>query len=125
LSLLEVLIALAIAALSLGALAQGSMTGLQSARVAAHYEEAVSRARSHLAGLDPAVSPGEHSGEDGGGFAWRVLVVPETTPAGPGNGAGRPMLYTVRATVSWRMDGGERSVSLATERLGEAAPQSP
>ncbi len=128
-TLLEVLVAFIIAALALGALTQGVAGGLQSARVAAHYQEALSRARSRLATLDASLQPGEQRGDDGGGFAWRVLVQPTATAGAPRPSdplrAGRAVLYAVRVEVAWRMDGGRSEVALMTQRLGTAPPDLP
>lgn len=124
-TLLEVMIAFIIAALALGALLQGAAGGLRSASVAAHTQEALSRARSRLAAAP--LTPGEQRGDDGGGFAWRVLVLPAATAgrAGDDARAHRPVLYAVTSTVTWRLDGGERTVSLTTQRLGEAPAEGP
>ena len=129
-TLLEVMIAFVIAALALAALTQGASGGLQSARVAAHYQEALARARSHMAALETSVQAGEQRGDDGGGFAWRVLVQPRSTAAAARPGvdpprAGRAVLYRVTVAVSWRMDGDAREVALSTQRLGLAPPEPP
>lgn len=134
-TLLEVLIAFVIAALALVALTQGVAGGLQSSQVAAHTQQAVSRARSHLAALMIPV-PGDTSGDDGGGYRWRQVVTADAVaaPARPGLGtssgspplrARRPILYGVTVTISWQLDGGERSVALATQRLAEAPADGP
>jgi general secretion pathway protein I len=129
-TLLEVLVAFIIAALALGALTQGAAGGLQSARVSGHYQEALSRARSRLATLDTAPAPGEQRGDDGGGYEWRINVTPIATAGRPREGvdpprSGRATLLAVTIRISWRMDGGEREVVLATERLGLAPPEPP
>ena len=129
-TLLEVLVAFIIAAFALGALTQGAAGGLQSARVSGHYQEALSRARSRLATLGAAPAPGGQRGDDGGGYAWQVDVTPVATAGRPREGVdpprpGRAMLLAVKVRISWRMDGGEREVVLATERLGLAAPEPP
>ena len=58
-TLLEVLIAFVIAALALGVLFQGTAGSLGSVRVSGQYQEALSRARSHLeaAGLASRLTP--------------------------------------------------------------------
>ena len=119
-TLLEVLVAFIIAALALGALFEGSISGLKSARIAAHYQEAVSRARSHLAGLlAQNFAAGTQTGDDGGGFTWQTQESPLATVAVPaGQGNGRPVLYALRVTVSWDLDGATRAVTLHSERLG-------
>lgn len=128
-TLLEVLIAFVIAALALGALSQGAAGGLQSARVSGHYQEALSRARSRLATLGTPV-PGEQSGDDGGGYSWRVRVAPLATAGRAREGIdpmrpGRAVLLGVTVRISWRMDGGEREVALATQRVTVAPPDPP
>lgn len=128
-TLLEVLVAFVIAALALGALSQGAAGGLRSARVSGHYQEALSRARSRLAGLGTP-APGEQGGDDGGGFSWQVRVASLATAARAREGIdpmrpGRAVLLGVTVRISWRMDGGEREVALATERVGMAPPDPP
>ncbi len=128
-TLLEVLVAFVIAALALGALSQGAAGGLQSARVSGHYQEALSRARSRLATLGTPV-PGEQSGDDGGGYSWQVRVTPIATAGRAREGIdpmrpGRAVLLGVVVRISWRLDGGEREVALATERVMAAPPEAP
>lgn len=128
-TLLEVLVAFVIAALALGALTQGAAGGLQSARVSGHYQEALSRARSRLATLETPV-PGEQGGDDGGGYSWQVRVTPIATAGRAREGIdpmrpGRAVLLGVVVRISWRMDGGEREVALATERVTTAPPEPP
>ena len=126
-TLLEVLVAFAIAALALAALTQGAAGGLQSARVAGHVQEALSRARSHLAAAALAPVAGEQQGDDGGGFAWQATTAPVQTAAPGREGVdppriGRAVLYAVRVRVSWSLDGGLREVVLTTQALGVAPP---
>lgn len=144
-TLLEVLVAFIIAALALGVLFQGALGGLRSVRVAGHYQEALSRARSHLATLDrggPLVA-GEQTGDDGSGFHWRMRIAPLATaavaaaaapalpgavasdPDAAGPSAPRAALYAVRVAVSWTSDGGAREVVLDSERVGPAPPRAP
>lgn len=127
-TLIEVLVALVIAALALGVLFEGSIEGLRSARVAAQYQEALSRARSHLAALvgQTGFRAGTQNGKDGGGFRWRTQVRPIGIAAIAGPAAPtRPELFALRVTISWHGPGGERSVILHSERLGAAAPRPP
>ena len=115
-TLLEVLIAFAIAALALTALAETAGAGLGSTVVAGQTEEALSRARSHLVAAALHPLPGETTGDDGGGFAWRVAVRPvavaEKSPAA---------LYEITAEISWPGRGANRTVRLSTLRLGRIA----
>ena len=44
-------------------------------------------------------------------------------PVGQGNGT--PVLYALRATISWNMDGAARAVTLHSERLGSLPAHAP
>ncbi|GGF23638.1 hypothetical protein GCM10011611_32140 [Aliidongia dinghuensis] len=128
-TLLEVLIAFAIAALALTLLFKAASSGLLSVRTAGRYEEAVARARSHLAaiGRDSALLAGSSDGDDGSGFHWHLDVTPLATakPAtnGPLSIAGPPPaeLYAVAVAISWHEAGKDRQVVLRTERVGQGS----
>lgn len=126
-TLLEVLVAFAIAAAALTALTQGALGGLHSVRVSGHVQEATSRARSRLATLGRGVPllPGEQEGDDGGGFRWRQRVAPAGDPLPAAPGAARPVLLDVSVAVSWRLDGPAREVVLRTQRLALLPPEPP
>jgi prepilin-type N-terminal cleavage/methylation domain-containing protein len=125
-TLLEVLVALAIATLALGALFSATLTGLQSTQAASQYQQAVARARSHLTAAVHAtpLTAGDWQGDDGGGFAWHLHVVPiartvvRPISAAALNGiAGIPLsLYLVTVRITWR----DRQVRLETEQIGQA-----
>ena len=119
-TLLEVLVALAIAGLALVALFRAGGDGLVAVDTAARAEEAVERARSHLAalGADVALMPGESEGDDGGGYRWRLRVTPVTTWQSPPTAA---TLFDVEVAVSWRGRDHDRAVALKTFRIGNAA----
>lgn len=132
--LLEVLVAFTIAALALAVLFDGTLGGLRATRIAGSYQEAVARARSHLAALDSRATrlvPGDQQGDDGSGFHWRTRVVPLATtvvgtasqPPMTGGTAVREVLYSVSATISWQEDGRQRQVMLESQRLGMEAPR--
>ncbi len=125
-TLLEVLVALAIAALGLGALFQGTLGGIRAAEVAGRTQEALSRARSRLAVIGQAapLAAEDRQGDDGGGYRWRVRVAPlATRRAEPG--ASAPTLYGVEVSIAWGSGRESRSVTLATRRLGVAPPPPP
>jgi general secretion pathway protein I len=124
-TLLEVVIALAIAGLALVGLFRAGSGGLFAVDTAARAEEAVQRAQSHLAavGRDASMTEGEFTGEDGGGYRWRLRVRPLTVRQAPGqNGISlaSTTLYEVDVAISWPAHSGERSVVLKTLRLGSA-----
>jgi general secretion pathway protein I len=125
-TLLEVVVALAIAGLALVALFEAGSTGLFAADTSARAEEAVERAQSHLAavGRDAALSAGQFTGDDGGGFHWRLSVQPLSSRQAPGpDGVSMTAttLYAVEVEISWRDEGRSRAVVLKTLRLGSAA----
>ena len=121
-TLLELMVAFAIAGLALAALTQAALGGLHATQAAAHTQEALSLAQSRLAAASLDPRPGEQSGEDGAGFAWHVLIRPQAVgnadAAAPGP---RPILYDIVVDISWTTDGGSRRVTLDTLRLGSAA----
>jgi prepilin-type N-terminal cleavage/methylation domain-containing protein len=127
-TLIEVIIALAIAGLGLGVLMAAAGTGLGQSNFADQYIEATRRAQSHLAGLGvlTPLRPGTQSGDDGGGYSWQVRTSQPAMHAGAeptagadfGPGAQNPLgLYTVEVTLTWRSGMGTRSVTLRTQRL--------
>jgi general secretion pathway protein I len=133
-SLLEVLVALVIAGLALGALFSGAVSGLRSAKLSLDYAEAVSRARSHLAvvGVGAPLVAGTQHGDDGQGFTWRLAVRPlatttlqKTGTLTSGPGPARASLFAVSVVIGWTKDGGHRQVELATERIGPAPAARP
>ncbi|HUA76097.1 MAG TPA: type II secretion system protein [Acetobacteraceae bacterium] len=123
--LLEVLVAFVIAALALAVLFEAAGAGLRATSVASRYEQAVARARSHLAAMGGAASrlvPGIQSGDDGSGFRWQVQVTPLSALALAGPPARQLLLYRVSVTESWPTQRGERAVQLTTARLQEEGP---
>ena len=127
-TLIEVMVAFVIAALALTVLFRGIGTGLAAVRTAGMYEEAVSRAKSHLAllGRDAGLTAGDFNGDDGRGYHWHLTVALVATskakaqdtqgfalPAAPAVG-----LYAVTVTLSWTEHGKQRDVTLRTSRLG-------
>lgn len=131
-TLLEVLVALAIAGPALALLFSQGVASVATTRTAARYEEAISRARSRLATLsDRNLIAGERGGDDGSGFAWRTRIaqVATTPPARDAARAGiyarGVALYDVTVEISWPGGTSDRSMALTTRRLGPAAPATP
>ncbi len=129
-TLLEVIVAFVIAALALMELFRMTGGELRAVRVAGRYEEAVSRAQSHLAAVAPGgVLPvNEQQGDDGGGYHWRidVALVGQAPIAAVGGVAlvdqgPRAGLYTVTVAIAWQEDGKPRQVRLVTSRLAKLA----
>ncbi len=122
-TLLEVLIAFAIVAISLAAMMRATGFGITAVHQSNRYEEALSRARSHLAGLAARIDtlPSVQSGDDGSGFRWRLVRRPFEQPREATTGPPppqTPMLYAVAVTISWTEGNNARSVTLSSDRLG-------
>lgn len=116
-SLLEVLVAFAVLALSLGVLLASFSTALRSASLSEAYTEAALLAESRLNAvgregrLEPGVEEGIHDG-----YRWRVAVSPyERAEAGGRDVPVTP--YRVEVTVHWREGVRERKVALTSLRL--------
>ena len=129
-TLLEALVAFAIAAAALTTLVQVATEGRRAVVTALRYQDAVSRARSHLDGAYAALSPGDQDGSDGGGFRWR-LAVRALESTGKRDAAGRQVantdrlvltLYAVTVWITWQEGGHERAVRLDSKRLVASAP---
>jgi general secretion pathway protein I len=124
-TLLEVLVAVAIAGLAVIGLFQAGSGGLFAADTAARAEEAIQRAQSHLTavGRNAALVQGEFTDDDGGGYRWRLRVRPVATRQGlvsDGTSAVTSTLYDVEVAILWPGLKGDRSVVLRTLRLGAA-----
>lgn len=127
-TLLEVLVALAIAVPALVLLYRQGVASIGVTQSAAAYQEAISRAQSRLDVLtDSGLVAGERNGDDGGGYRWRTLVVPiaSATPPRPAAratpGAGGTTLFEVAVEIEWPGPYGTRTLMLDTRRLGPAA----
>ncbi len=132
-TLLEVLIAFVIAALAMGALFSGTVSGLDATAVAAKYDEAISLAKSHMAaiGRGAPIAPQQTSGADGENFTWhlrikeaasRQLVLSDQDRANDIKPS-RAVLYDIVVTESWKAGGRTRQVTLATRRFDVRAAE--
>jgi general secretion pathway protein I len=123
-TLLEVIVAVAIAGLALVALFQAGSAGLLTVSEATRVEAAVDRAQSHLAEFasTSAIRPEESEGDDGDGYHWRLTARPVTSrPAEtPDRPDAAPTLYDIDVTIWWGTGHHRRSVELETERIGNA-----
>jgi hypothetical protein len=125
-----VLIALVIAGLALGTVFRAAGENIHASSAAARYQEAVSRARSHLDGTSANLVFGEQDGDDGGGFHWHTLVR-AVDSTGKQDSAGRPVAATdslvltlcaVTVWITWHDGARDRSVQLDSARLLTSAP---
>jgi general secretion pathway protein I len=114
-------VALAIAAVGLGFLMSAAGTGLGNSALSYQYVEATRRAQSRLAeiGVSQPFVAGTHSGDDGGGFAWRTRISPPATHSVATRPGAMPLgLYTVEVSIVWRNGSASKTVSLTTQRIG-------
>jgi general secretion pathway protein I len=126
-TLLEVMIALVIAGLAAAALLASVGSGLQATQTASMYDQAIVRAKSHLAAATHGtrLAPGDWRGDDGGGFRWRLHVAPLASAAiraiGPRTAASLPVvLYDVSVWIVWSDGTTQRQLRLDTEQVGGA-----
>ena len=104
-SLLEMVVAIAILALSLGALYQAISGATRNVRTGEKYAYGVELARSLLADNNLiAVSGVNKNGETDGGFKWAVQSLPMALT---GSTLPRDALHKLEVTVSWQ-DGVKR-----------------
>jgi general secretion pathway protein I len=122
-SLLEVLVALSILALSYGMILQLLGSSSRNALRASDYRQAIMVAESQLnlaaTVRDPAMLP--RAGEVGEKFAWRLDIAPAADVA---MSSAASMYAPVRLTVevSWQEDAREpTSVALSTIRIGSGS----
>ena len=122
-TLVEVLVALLIAAMAVATVVHVTTGATVAARLAGRYDEAVSRAQSHLALADTLpLRESDRQGDEADGFHWHVAIAAaavEHPSLQPGAGtAATVTLYRVTVTMSWRESGGNRLVQLSSVRLG-------
>lgn len=130
-SLLEVVVAFAILALSLGLLLQIFSRALTATSLSGDYSRAVALAEARLnaVGVDIPLAPGSYSGDPETGLSWQVFIEPFAPKNTPWE---LPLeAFLVTAVASWGDDTYEhRQISLSTLRLqdssdfvGQAPPQ--
>ena len=126
-TLLEVLVAFVIAALAFSVMFKAVGAGVGAVDTAGRYQEAVSRAKSHLAeiGRDGVLAESRTSGDDGAGYRWQIAIqrVAATKPlsANDQNGdAPNPPwplgLFRVTVGITWTASGRSHEVELQSQR---------
>lgn len=124
-SLLEVLVAFAILAVSLGVLMQIFSRASLTTVASSQYSRAASLVSARLDAVGSAIplEPGAVSGEPEDGIAWELSIVPTELgleAAGDPLGSEPPVTpYLVTVTALWEDGGRVRRLSIATLRLGE------
>jgi general secretion pathway protein I len=123
-SLLEVLIAFSILALSLGILLKIFSGGVNTAMVAEEYTTAIQLAESLMTrvGEDKPLVTGEESGIENETYTWRISISPYLfNPDHVDNDKLKIQVFQVHINISWAMGNGqEREFDLTSIKL---APQ--
>ncbi len=119
-SLLEVVVAFAILALSLGLLIQIFSSALRTTVLSGDYSRAatLAQARLNAVGIDMPLEPGSYSGDAQDNLSWQVSIAPYEF----GDPAWELPLnaFLVTSVVSWNGAGNkQRRVSLTSLRLAE------
>jgi len=117
-TLIEVLVALAVLAITFGFAYRALSGGFDWVDRSEHSRAGLLLAQSVLAraGSDIALQPGQTTGRTAEGFSWLI----ETTPYGDVSGqpSGRLIGNQVQVTVSWTERRRVRQVRLTTLQLG-------
>lgn len=123
-TLIEVLVALAIIGLALGALAGVFSQGLAGHETASSAETALAVAEEQLTLAAATPHPGAANGVFAGQFAWQTNVAPYIDPGAKAADAPTelPPLYRIAVSVAWHDGRRSREVSLSTLRLGTPSP---
>jgi general secretion pathway protein I len=117
-TLIEVVVALAIAGLGLALLVAATGSGLESSSAAGRATLATSHAQSRLAqvGLTLPLKKGDYGGDEGNGFRWRVHIAAPLAEGRVGDIA--VALYPVTVTEIWQNGAQQKAFSLYSERAG-------
>lgn len=123
-TLTEVLVALAIIGLALGAVAGVFGVGLTAHETVSSAETALAVAEEQLSLAAATPHPGATNGIFADRFTWQATVAPYQDPAYKAADAPTPAppLYSIAVSVAWNDGRHTREVSLSTLRLGTASP---
>jgi general secretion pathway protein I len=121
-TLVEVLAALAIAGLALGAAATIIRDGMVAHATAGDVDTALALAREKIAaaGVTTPLRDGADQGVFADRFAWRLVV--SRYDDTESRASASPHLYRIAATITWRDGLRGREVALATLRLAPDQP---
>lgn len=129
LTLLELLVALTIMALSLGVLYRASGSGARNAGELYEHQRALLLAQSLLAARDAVPENGWNESGESAGYQWAVRSQPyAAAPATAPPGATVPPLHELELSISWRERGQDKLLQLRTlrpQRLPVAAQGMP
>lgn len=118
-SLLEILVAFVILALSLGILLNIFSSGINNAAVAEEYTAAVQIAEALMAqtGVETPLQAGQTSGQEDKKYRWLVIVTPFNPAIAKLNTEAITVtLFKVNVSVNWG-DDNDRQIELTTLKL--------
>jgi general secretion pathway protein I len=118
-TLIEVVVALVVLTLALGALLELFSAGIRATAAAEDRTLAVLLAQSRLAaiGVETPLESGVADGAFDDRFRWRAVIAPLEEPGLPAEEDAGFTLYRVQVTVSWGRPPAGGSVTLGTARL--------
>jgi general secretion pathway protein I len=119
-TLIEIIVAFAVATLLLGALYQVFSGALRAGSTADSYARAVLLAESALEvfGVDPVAAPAESTEQLDPKFGRHVIVRPRLDLLNAEAGVPAFILYEIEVHIDWSEGPRARSVSLSTLRVG-------
>lgn len=119
-TLLELLVAFAIMAISLGMLYRASGSAARNVGDVEKYQHAVVLAQSLLSLRDAVPEQGWNQGGESSGYNWNITSAPYvTTIIGPHV----PMLHEVKIVIAWKDAGRQRLFELNTLRPQRKPPE--
>lgn len=118
-TLLEILVALAIMAISLGMIYRATGSNARSVGDLDRYQYAVQLAQSIMDSRDSVYEGGWNASGDSNGYQWSVQSAPYPTGI---EGPNIPMLFQLHISVAWEQGGKPRSMELDTLRAMRRPP---
>ena len=119
-TLLELLVAFAIMALSLGMLYRASGSGARSVVDIEHYQRAVILGESLLALRDAVPEQGWNQTGESAGYNWRISSAPYATAI---TGPNVPPLHKISIVITWADADRQRQFTLNTLRPQRKPPE--
>ena len=119
-TLLELLVALAIMAISLGMIYRATGSNARSVGDLGHYQYAVQLAESLMDSRDSVYESGWNESGESNGFQWNIQSGPFKTDVGEAPNI--PPLHEVRIVVSWSDGDKPKSFELSTLRAQRRPP---
>ena len=118
-SLLELLVAFAIMAISLGMLYQASGSSVRNVGDTEQYQRAAMLAQSLLSLRDSVSEEGWNESGESGGYSWGIRSAPYPTAV---NDPKAPQLHEIGITVTWSQGDRPRVLELSTLRPQRKPP---